>query len=47
MERQPTEWGKTFTNEATDKGINLQITQTSHAALCQNKQLDQKMGRSK
>ena len=46
LKRQPSEWEEIFANEATDKRINLQNIQSTHAAQYQkNKQLNPKMGR--
>ena len=46
MKRQPSEWKKIFSNEATDKGlINLQNLQAAHAAQYQKtKQPNPKIG---
>ena len=32
MKKQPTEWGKIFANDKTNRGINLQNIQTAHKA---------------
>ena len=45
MKKQPSEWEKIFSNEATDR-INLQNLQATQAAQCQRKkQPNPKMGR--